>query len=138
MMTHLSHGDGLNEIARHVTLLFVAVSAADLKILKEEVFVMEKCAVDYGIGKEEWLRALSESLICYINEGDKAISEAIFSLSKILNLEQKRELIEDLLAIALADDILHEKEKFILKVVCQGFDVQIDIPSEFNFNCLET
>jgi uncharacterized tellurite resistance protein B-like protein len=128
----------LNEIARHVTLLFVAVSAADMKILKEEVFVMEKCAVDYGIGKEEWLQALSESLIYFINEGDKAVSEAIFYLTNNLNREQKRELIEDLLAIALADEILHEKEKFFLKMVCRGFDIQIDIPSEFNIDCLET
>lgn len=131
-------GDGLNEIAKHVTLLFVAVSAADRRILEEEVFVMEKCALDYGIGEKEWSKALSESLILYFNEGDKAISEAIFSLSKILNREQKQELIEDLLAIALADDILHEKEKFILKMVCRGFDVQIDVPAEFNIDCIET
>ena len=121
-----------------MTLLFIAVSAADRKILEEEVFVMEKCAVDYGIGEDDWSEALSESLIYYFNEGDAAISNAIFELSRILTNEQKRELIEDLLSIALADDILHKKEKLILKMVCRGFDVHLKVPKEFHINSIET
>ena len=99
-------------------MLFVAVSAADRVILEEEVFVMEKCAMDYGIPEEKWPAALNESFIKYFNEGDKAISDAILALRKALNMGQKKELVEDLLAIALADDVLHEKEKDILVKVC--------------------
>ena len=130
-----------------MTLLFIAVSAADRKILEEEVFVMEKCAVDYGIGEDDWSGALSESLmegrqgdihLLHFNEGDAAISNAIFELSRILTKEQKRELIEDLLSIALADDILHKKEKLILKMVCRGFDVHLKVPKEFHINSIET
>ena len=125
----------MDEIARHVTLLFIAVSAADKQILKEEVFVMEKCALDYGIDEAKWHKALSESFIHYFNKGDAAISEAIFKLSKALDQDKKKELVEDLLAIALADDIFHEKEKLILKMVCRGFDVHLKVPTEFKVNC---
>ena len=125
----------MNEIAKHVTLLFVAVSAADKKILEEEVFVMEKCALDYGIDEDHWEKALNESFILYFNEGDAAISNSIYNLSKTLDKEKKRELAEDLLAIALADDILHEKEKLVLKMVCRGFDVHLKVPREFQINC---
>lgn len=128
----------MSDIARHVTLLFVAVSAADRKILEEEVFVMEKCAVDYGIGEEDWTRALSESLITYFNEGEAAISRAIFELSNLLSKKQKRELIEDLVSIALADDILHDKERLILKMTCRGFDVHLKVPREFHINNIDT
>ena len=125
----------MDDIAKHVTLLFVAVSAADKKILEEEVFVMEKCAQDYGIEEERWEKALNESFIKYFNEGDLAILESIQTLSNILNDKQKRELAEDLLAIALADEDLHVKEKHILKMVCRIFEVKIKVPDEFHFEC---
>ncbi|MEA3558710.1 MAG: TerB family tellurite resistance protein [Candidatus Thermoplasmatota archaeon] len=124
----------MDEIAKHVTLLFVAVSAADKQILEEEVFIMEKCALDYGIVEEEWQEALSGSFIRYFNRGDAAISDAILKLSKALDREKKKELVEDLLAIALADNVFHEKEKLILKMVCRGFDVHLKLPREFRSN----
>jgi uncharacterized tellurite resistance protein B-like protein len=124
----------LKDLAEHVTLLFVAVSAADRVILEEEVFVMEKCALDYGIPKKEWPAALNNSFIKFFNEGDRAISNSILALRRALNMKQKKELVEDLLAIALADDILHEKEKDILIKVCTGFDVHLKVPKEFRIN----
>lgn len=125
----------MEDIAKHVTLLFVAVSAADKKILEEEVFVMEKCALDYGIDEQRWQKALNDSFIKYFNEGEVAILESIQVLSENLDTDQRRELAEDLLAIALADDELHEKEKHILKVICKVFKVQLNVPAEFHFDC---
>jgi len=121
-------------MARDVTLLFLAVSAADRKILEEEVFLMEKCAVDYGISEEDWCKALSESFVVYFNEGDAAVSKAILRLSQTMDREKKKEFTEDLLAIALADDIFHEKEKKLIKRVCKVFDVHLKVPMEFGIS----
>lgn len=126
----------MDEIAMSVALLFVAVSAADKKILEEEVFVMEKCAQDYGIEKEEWVKALNEAFILYFNEGDAAVSGSIQKLSRSLPVDQRKELAEDLLAIALADEVLNEKEKLILKMVCRGLDVHLEVPEEFQIDCV--
>ncbi|MGA1866201.1 MAG: TerB family tellurite resistance protein [Thermoplasmatota archaeon] len=125
----------MDSIAQDVTLLFLAMSAADRRILKEEVFVMEKCSQDYGISREEWEAALNRSFITYFNEGDSAISNAIYRLSKALDLEKKMELAEDLLAIALADNIFHEKEKVVINIVSRAFGVQLKIPREFSVSC---
>jgi uncharacterized tellurite resistance protein B-like protein len=127
----LAVGVGLNDIAKHVTLLFLAVSAADRKILEEEVFLMEKCAADYDIKEDEWEVALNESFIKYFNQGEKAVLESILFLSTILDKNQKKELAEDLLAIALVDDVFHPNEKRIIKKVCKGFGINLKIPMEF-------
>lgn len=121
----------MNDIARHVTLLFLAVSAADRKILEEEVFLMEKCARDYNIGEDEWELALNESFIKYFNNGEKAVLESILFLSNVLDRDHKKELAEDLLAIALVDDVFHPNEKRVIKKVCKGFGVNLKIPMEF-------
>lgn len=126
----------MNQMARDVTLLFLAVSAADREIIKEEVFLMEKCALDYGIKEEDWCKGLNESFVTYFNQGDAAVSAAILRLSKSLDKDQKKEFIEDLLAIALADDIFHENEKKIIKRVCKVFDVHFKVPVEFGINCV--
>lgn len=131
----LPPGASLDEIARHVTLLFVAVSAADERILREEVFIMEKCALDYGIDEEMWNKALNDSFIVFFNRGEKAVSEAIYKLSKLLTDDQRRELVEDLLAIALADNIFHDKEKSLIKKVCRGFKIHMKVPKELDINC---
>ncbi|MBN1390054.1 MAG: TerB family tellurite resistance protein [Candidatus Thermoplasmatota archaeon] len=125
----------MDSIAQDVILLFLAVSAADCKILKEEIFIMEKCSEDYNIRREEWEAALNRSFITYFNEGDAAISSAIYRLSKSLDVKRKRELTEDLLAIALADDIFHEKEKLVIKMVCRAFGVHLKVPVEFGLVC---
>jgi uncharacterized tellurite resistance protein B-like protein len=97
---------------------------------------MEKCAADYGIEEDDWDQALSESLIRYFNEGESAVSESIQFLSGALDMNQKRELVEDLIAIALADEVLHEKERKILVLVCRVFDVHLKVPTEFNIRSL--
>jgi len=125
----------MNQMARDVTLLFLAVSAADRKILEDEVFIMEKCATDYGISEEDWCRSLNESFVIYFNEGDAAVSKAILRLSKSLDRDKQKEFTEDLLAIALADDIFHEKEKKIIRRVCKVFGVHLKVPVEFDLNC---
>ncbi|MBN1539081.1 MAG: TerB family tellurite resistance protein [Candidatus Thermoplasmatota archaeon] len=125
----------MDSVAQDVTLLFLAVSVADRRILEEEVFIMEKCSRDYGISLEEWEAALNRSFITYFNEGDTAISNAIYRLSKALDQEKKRELTEDLLAIALADDIFHEKEKIVIRIVCRAFGVHLKVPREFGIVC---
>ena len=126
----------MNDIAKDVALLFVAVSAADRKILEEEFFIMEKCAADYGIEEKEWEKALNISFITYFNGGDEAISKAIYRLSRNLDKERRKELTEDLLAIALVDEELHPKEKMIIKMACRAFGVHLKVPMEFNINSL--
>ena len=92
---------------------------------------MEKCAADYSIKEDEWEVALNESFIKYFNQGEKAVLESILFLSNKLNKDQKKELAEDLLAIALVDDVFHPNEKRIIKKVCRGFGINLKIPMEF-------
>jgi uncharacterized tellurite resistance protein B-like protein len=109
--------------AEHISLLFLAMSAADLKILKEEIFISEKCTTDYGIKKEEWSELLNRSFTTYFNEGEEAVKMAAKHLNGSMNLETKKELVEDLLAVALIDNNYHKKEKALLKMIASVFGV---------------
>ena len=99
------------------------MSAADQKILRDEMFISEKCAVDYGIDKEEWNRLLNMSFVTYFNEGEEAVKKAVKHLNGSMNLETKKELVEDLLAVALIDNNYHEKEKALLEMIASVFGV---------------
>ncbi|MEA3557901.1 MAG: TerB family tellurite resistance protein [Candidatus Thermoplasmatota archaeon] len=117
-MPHTDEKEG-----EEISLLFLAMSAADLKILKEEIFISEKCAVDYGIKKEEWNKLLNRSFTTYFNEGEEAVKRAVDHLNGSMSLETKKELVEDLLAVALIDNNYHRKEKALLKMIASAFGV---------------
>ncbi|MFO8050485.1 MAG: TerB family tellurite resistance protein [Thermoplasmatota archaeon] len=113
----------INEDAMYITLLFLAMSAADRKILRDELFISEKCALDYGLKEDEWESLLNLSFITYFNDGEKAISDALKHLAGSLDRKSKEELVEDLLAVALVDNSYHEKEKELLGRISGVFGV---------------
>jgi uncharacterized tellurite resistance protein B-like protein len=116
------------EDAMYISLLFLAMSAADRKILRDELFISEKCTMDYGIEKKEWDRILNLSFITYFNEGKKAISDAVEHLKASMDEEKRTELVEDLLAVALIDNNYHDSEKKLLEEISAAFKVPCPDP----------
>ncbi|MFW3146235.1 MAG: TerB family tellurite resistance protein [Thermoplasmatota archaeon] len=111
-----------------ISLLFLAMSAADGKLLKDEMFISEKCALDYGIKSDQWEKTLNRAFMIYFNEGDRAVSGAIGRLKLSLSNQVRKELAEDLLAVALVDENYHDREKALLKKIVEHWE--IDMPHD--------
>lgn len=107
-----------------VSYLFIAMSAADSMILKEEVNIAEKLASDFDISLEKWKQGLDQALITFINEGWNYLPRVIEQLAPILTECEKEELVNDLYAIALIDDVIHPQEMKMLNQVCEGWGVE--------------
>lgn len=110
-------------ITEAVSYLFIAMSAADSMILKEEVNIAEKLASDFDISQTLWRKGLDQALITFINEGWDHLPRVIEGLSEQLTVEEKEELVNDLYAIALIDDVFHPQEVKMLRQVCEAWGV---------------
>lgn len=122
-MLHSSAEEALN-----ISLLFLAMSAADRKILSSEMFVSRRCAEEFGIDEREWKRILNLSFVTYFNDGMDAVDEAVDHLKGAMDPEKKIELVQDLLDIALIDNRYHEKERELLQTISEKFGIPCPEP----------
>jgi len=124
----MHHPDDSWTHAHDLALVFLALAySTDANLSDEEVDSISAALLKWRPGAESadiHEIVLESASVFFESDAEKEVVQSVRSLGEALNIEQRREVLEDAMKIAEADGVLLNAEQNILSILASAWDIK--------------